>query len=111
MKPTLIRVPDAYSSFAFLLEKYDEIVGGGPKNGIEQPCYISPTAKIAKDVYIGAFSYVGEHAVIGAGVKIYPGCYVGNNVTIGDGSKLYSGVKAYDDCQLPGTGYLSIQAP
>ena len=33
---TLIRVKDAYSGFAFLLEKYNEIISGGGKTGIEQ---------------------------------------------------------------------------
>ena len=96
VKPTLIRVKDAYSGFAFLLEKYNEIISGGSKTGIEQPSYICTTASIGKDVYIGAFTYIGENAVIGNGVKIYPGCYIGNNVVIGENSKIYSGVKIYD---------------
>jgi UDP-3-O-[3-hydroxymyristoyl] glucosamine N-acyltransferase len=100
--PTLIRVKDAYSSFAFLLEKYNGMISGGGKTGIEQPSYISPTASVAKDVYIGAFSYIGEHAVIGSGVKIYPGCYIGNNVIIKENTILYAGVKIYDECRIGG---------
>ena len=100
VKPTLIRVKDAYSGFAFLLEKYSEIISGGSKTGIEQPSYIAATATIAKDVYIGAFTYVGENAVIETGVKIYPGCYIGNNVVIKQDSKIYAGVKIYDECLL-----------
>ena len=38
---TLVRVTDAYSSFAFLLEKYNEMISGGNKTGIEQPSYIA----------------------------------------------------------------------
>jgi UDP-3-O-[3-hydroxymyristoyl] glucosamine N-acyltransferase len=98
--PTLIRVADAYSSFALLLEKYNEIISGGSKSGIEQPSFVSKTASIGKDVYIGAFAYVGENAIIGNGVKIYPGCYIGNNVVIGDNAKLFSSVKIYDECKL-----------
>ena len=97
---TLIRVKDAYSSFALLLEKYSEIISGSNKTGIEQPSYISPTATVGTEVYIGAFSYVGDNAVIGNGVKIYPGCYIGNNVSLGDNTKIYSGVKIYDECHL-----------
>jgi len=55
---------------------------------------------LGKDVYVGAFAYIGEHAVIGDGVKIYPGCYIGNNVVIRENSKIYSGVKIYDECRL-----------
>jgi len=100
VSPTLIRVKDAYSGFAFLLEKYNEIISGNAKTGIEQPSYIAATATIASDVYIGAFSYIGDHAVIGSRVKIYPGSYIGNNVVIGENSKIYSGVKIYDECHL-----------
>ncbi len=98
--PTLVRVKDAYGGFAFLLEKYDEMISGGTKTGIEQPSYISVTATIGKDVYVGAFSYIGDNVVIGNGVKIYPGCYIGNNVTIKENAKIYSGVKIYDECHL-----------
>lgn len=52
--PTLIKVQDAYSSFAMLLDKYNEMVAGQDKTGIEQPCYISSTAKIPNDVYVRA---------------------------------------------------------
>jgi UDP-3-O-[3-hydroxymyristoyl] glucosamine N-acyltransferase len=100
VSPTLIRVKDAYSSFALLLEKYNEIISGGSKTGIELPSYISPTATLGKDVYVGAFAYIGDNVVIGNGVKIYPGCYVGNNAVIGDDSKIFSGVKIYDECRL-----------
>ncbi len=100
VQPTLIRVKDAYSGFAFLLEKYNEMVSGGSKTGIEQPSFVAKTAKLGKDVYIGAFSYIGENAVLGDGVKVYPGCYIGRNVVIGAGSMFYSGVKIYDECVL-----------
>ncbi len=100
VEATLIRVKDAYSGFALLLDKYGEMISGGAKTGIEQPSYISTTATLGKDVYVGAFSYIGENAVIGDGVKIYPGCYIGNNVVLGDNTKIYAGVKIYDDCRL-----------
>ena len=39
VKPTLIRVADAYTAFAQLLGKYQEMVNQQMK-GIQQPCYI-----------------------------------------------------------------------
>ncbi|WP_276134148.1 UDP-3-O-(3-hydroxymyristoyl)glucosamine N-acyltransferase [Polluticoccus soli] len=98
--PTLIRVKDAYMAFTHLLEKYHEMTGSAGKNGIEQPSFISPTAKLGKNVYIGAFAYIGENAIIADGVKIYPNSYIGDNVIIGKDSVLYSGVKVYNDCHL-----------
>lgn len=98
--PTLIRVKDAYSGFALLLEKYNEIVSRSGKHGIEQPSYVSKTASIGKDVYIGAFTYLGENVMIGDRVKIYPGCYIGDNVVINEDSKIFAGVKIYDGCSV-----------
>jgi len=100
VKPTLIRVHDAYSSFAFLLEKYNEILSRSGKYGIEQPSYVSKTASIGKDVYIGAFSYIGDNVIIGDHVRILPGCYIGDNVVINHESKIYSGVKIYEGCSI-----------
>lgn len=100
VKPTLIRVKDAYSGFANLLEKYNEIEARSGKHGIEQPSYISKTASIGKDVYIGAFTYIGENVIIGDRVRIYPGSYIGDNVVINVDSIIYAGVKIYDGCSL-----------
>jgi UDP-3-O-[3-hydroxymyristoyl] glucosamine N-acyltransferase len=98
VSPTLIKVPDAYISFALLLEKYTEMMTQNERKGIEQPSFVAPSATIGKDVYIGAFSYIGENSKIADGVRIYPGSYVGRNVTIGECTKIFAGVKIYDDC-------------
>jgi UDP-3-O-[3-hydroxymyristoyl] glucosamine N-acyltransferase len=100
VKPVLIRVKDAYTSFAFLLEKYNEIISRSGKNGIEQPSFVSKSASIGKETYIGAFTYIGENVIIGDRVRIYPGCYIGDNVVINEDSKIFAGVKIYDGCSL-----------
>jgi UDP-3-O-[3-hydroxymyristoyl] glucosamine N-acyltransferase len=100
IKPTLIRVKDAYSGFASLLDKYNEITSRSGKHGIEQPSFVSKTASIGKNVYIGAFTYVGDNVLIGDNVKIYPGCYIGDNVVINEDSKIFAGVKVYDGCSV-----------
>lgn len=97
--PTLIRVPDAYSAFAQLLGKYQELATEQLK-GIQQPSYIAPSAKIADGVYVGAFSYIGENVRIGSGTKVYPACFIGDNVTIGKDSIIHPGVKIYHDCEV-----------
>jgi len=98
---TLIRVDNAYTSLAKLLDFYNQTKA--EKKGIEQPSFISPSAKIGEDVYIGAFAYIGNNAKIGKGSKIYPQVYVGDNVKIGDNSILYPGVKIYADCSVGST--------
>src|ERR1043165_135342 len=92
---TLVRVENSYSSFAKLLEIYNEYRMN--KKGIEQPSFIAASSKYGTDCYIAAFSYIGENVKIGNNVKIYPHCYIGDNVTIGDNCTFFSGVKIYHD--------------
>ena len=99
VKPTLIRVPDAYSAFAALLSKYQEMATQQMK-GIQQPSYICPSAKIAQDVFVGAFSYVGENVKIGRNTKVFPNAFIGDNVVIGENCIIHPGVKIYHDCVL-----------
>src|SRR5688500_6006710 len=99
VKPTLIRVKDAYSSFALLLSKYQEMATQHMK-GIQQPSHIASTAKMGNDVFVGAFSYIGENVRIGNNVKIDPNAYIGDNVQIGDYCIIHPGVKIYHDCIL-----------
>lgn len=96
---TLLRVPDAYSAFAILLEKYQEIEAQ-QLQGIQQPSYIASTATIGNQVFVGAFAYIGDNVIIGDGVKIFPGVFVGNNVVIEEGTTLHAGVKIYHHCKL-----------
>jgi UDP-3-O-[3-hydroxymyristoyl] glucosamine N-acyltransferase len=96
---TLIRVADAYSAFAVLLDKYQQL-RTQQLSGIQQPVYIDPTAKTGENVYIGAFAYIGEKVVLGNNVKIFPNAYIGNNVTIGDNSIIHPSVKIYYNCVL-----------
>ncbi len=95
---TLIRVEDSYAGFAKLLEIYNQVKG--EKEGIEQPSYVSETAKYGAKCYVGAFAYIGLNVKIGDQVKIYPHVYIGDNCTIGDNTTLFSGVKIYHDCHL-----------
>ncbi|AXO79155.1 UDP-3-O-(3-hydroxymyristoyl)glucosamine N-acyltransferase [Olleya aquimaris] len=93
---TLIKVEDAYKSFSKLLEYYNQVKLN--KFGIEQPTSISDSAKIGKDIYIGAFTVVGDNVTIGDNVKIFPNSYIGDNVTIQDNTVVFSGAKIYSDC-------------
>ncbi|MFB6457485.1 UDP-3-O-(3-hydroxymyristoyl)glucosamine N-acyltransferase [Chitinophaga sp. Hz27] len=93
---TLIRVKDAYSSMAQLLEKYHYMTGN--KTGIQQPSYVPKSVRLGENVFIGAFAYLGENVVLGNNVKIYPGVYLGDNVIVSNDSVLYPGVKVYENC-------------
>jgi UDP-3-O-[3-hydroxymyristoyl] glucosamine N-acyltransferase len=94
---TLIRVKDAYSAFAILLNKYQQMATQ-QLSGIQEPSFISPTATLGEHVYVGAFAYIGDHVKIGNNVKIFPGTFIGDNASVGDNTILHPGVKVYHDC-------------
>ena len=97
IKPTLIKVKNAYQAFASLLKLYDAVFS--PKRvGIEDYVFIDKTAKYGKNVYIASFSYVGKNVEIADDDKIYPQVYIGDNVKIGKGTVIHSGVKIYHNC-------------
>lgn len=96
IKPTLIRVDNAYQSFATILETYQKIINN--KNGIEQPSFIDSTAKLSENIYVGAFSYISKNVNIGQNTKIYPNVFLGENVTVGENTVINSGVKIYNNC-------------
>ncbi len=99
LQATLIRVADPYTAFASLLHHYQQMKTQ-QLQGVQQPCYFSPSAKKGDNVFIAAFAYVGDESEIGNNVKIFPNVFVGNNVKIGDNTLLHPGVKIYHDCTI-----------
>jgi UDP-3-O-[3-hydroxymyristoyl] glucosamine N-acyltransferase len=92
---TLIRVESAENAFAKLLEMYNKVKLD--KKGISKLSFIADSVTLGSDIYAGEFSYVGENAIIGNGVKIYPQVYIGDNAVIGDNTTLFAGVKIYSE--------------
>ncbi len=95
VKTTLIKVDDAYKSFSKLLEYYNQVKFN--KSGIEQPSHIPESSKYGENVYIGAFSYIGDNVVIGNNVKIFPNAFIGDNTIIGDNTTVFAGAKIYSE--------------
>jgi UDP-3-O-[3-hydroxymyristoyl] glucosamine N-acyltransferase len=91
---TLVRVADAYTAFATLLGKYQEMVTQ-QLIGIQEPSYIGKTSTYGEKVFIGAFAYIGEKVKIGNETKIFPNAYIGDNVVIGNKTIIHPGVKIY----------------
>lgn len=95
---TLIRVDNAQTAFAKLLELYNQIKLN--KTGIATNAHIELTATIGNNVYVGPFAHIGENVKIGNAVKIYPQVYIGDNCVIGDNTTLFAGVKVYSETQI-----------
>jgi UDP-3-O-[3-hydroxymyristoyl] glucosamine N-acyltransferase len=63
--------------------------------GIDSNTWISPSAKLGKDLTLYPFVYIGERCSIGDRVTLYPGVYVGEDAAVGEDSILYANVSVY----------------
>lgn len=101
VKATLIKVKNPYSAFSLLLEKYDAAMNQQTQaSGIDPLSFVHSSAKVGKNVYIGAFSYISEGVVIGDNTRINTQVYVGANSVLGKDCLIYPGVKIYNKCEL-----------
>ena len=91
---TMIRVEDAYSAVAALL---DYVTAKKRSYRRYRGCRsrVRWSSKIGKKVYIGDFAYVGRRAQVGDFTKIYENVYVGDDVKIGSHCIIYPGVRIY----------------
>ncbi|MBM3455536.1 MAG: UDP-3-O-(3-hydroxymyristoyl)glucosamine N-acyltransferase [Bacteroidetes bacterium] len=95
---TLIRVDNAYSCFAKLLDLYNGMKKKKPK--IENPSFVAKSANIGESIFLGAFSYIGEQSKIGNGVVIMQNVIIGENVEIGNNTIIHPNVTIYEDCKI-----------
>lgn len=98
IKTTLIKVENAYSALAILMNKVEK--AKTDKIGISSTSFVSETATVGESCYIGNFAYIGEQVKLGNGCKIFPHSYVGDGVTIGDNTIVYPHVTIYNDCVI-----------
>ncbi|MCC6384251.1 MAG: UDP-3-O-(3-hydroxymyristoyl)glucosamine N-acyltransferase [Bacteroidia bacterium] len=95
LKATLIRVKDAHTAFVRLLQLYHH--SNELPTGIDGLACIHPSAKLGKNVWVGAFSFIGKGVELKDGVKVYPNVFIDENVVIGEKTILHAGVKVYQE--------------
>ena len=71
-----------------------------PEPGIHSLSYISPTAKIEKNVSVGAFAFIGDDVEIGAGSVIYPSVTIYPRTRLGQGCTIHSHVSIREDTTI-----------
>ena len=87
IKATLIKVDNAYESLAKLMNLYE--MSKPKKQGIDSLAFVSPTAHIGENVYVGAFAYIGENTMVdtwstvGSCAQVGKNCHLSGGVGIG----------------------------
>lgn len=98
VKATLIKVANAYSALAILLNMVEQ--SKTKKTGLDATAFIAASATLGEDCYVGNFAYIGENVKLGRNCSIYPQVYIGDNVTLGDNCTLYPHVTIYENSQI-----------
>jgi UDP-3-O-[3-hydroxymyristoyl] glucosamine N-acyltransferase len=96
VQPTVIRVQNARDCVARLLQLYES--AKPRKTGIDPLAFVSPTAQVGENVYVGAFAYVGDGVVVGDHTQVYPHATLCDNVKVGADCIIYPQVTVYHDC-------------
>ncbi|MFA5008724.1 MAG: UDP-3-O-(3-hydroxymyristoyl)glucosamine N-acyltransferase [Candidatus Omnitrophota bacterium] len=60
--------------------------------GISAQVFVSPKAKLGKNVAIGPFTIIEDNAIVGDDTVIYGNCYIGRDTKIGSKSVIYPNV-------------------
>lgn len=98
VRPTLVKVKDAYGAFAKLLEAYDSMQHS--QTGIHPTAFVSDSAQIGDDVYIGAHCCIGDEVKIGKGSKVYENVNLGRGSQLGENCLIFSGVQVYRETKI-----------
>lgn len=96
----VLRVTDPYAAFQKLMELYSAMLNTEKTAGIDAHSVIGKGSTHDDNLYLGAFSYVGENVRIGKNVRIYPNCFIGDNAEVGDNTTLYANVSVYHNCKI-----------
>ncbi|MBR1700296.1 MAG: UDP-3-O-(3-hydroxymyristoyl)glucosamine N-acyltransferase [Bacteroidales bacterium] len=94
VKPTLVRVENAYSAIADLLKYVSDKKKKAKRHRSLRARWFWST-RFGKKVYVGDFSYVGRHTEVGDNTIIHEHVYIGDNCTIGKNCIFYPGVRIY----------------
>ena len=89
----LLSVANPYLAFARILGLFSE-KSYEPK-GVDPRAWISPTAKLGKDLTIHPFVSIGDRCTLGDRVTLYPGVTLGEDCAIDSDSVLHPNVSLY----------------
>ena len=122
VKATLVRVDNAYAAITELLKYVSDKKKKARRHRSLRARWFW-TTKFGKNVYLGAFSFVGHHTVIGDNTQIYENVYIGDDCKVGKDCIIYPGVRIYAGtvigdrtilhagCVIGGDGFGNAQRP
>lgn len=97
--PAFIRVRDPYLAFLHVVKIISPVIDPFPSS-VHPSAMVARTAKVGKNVGLGAHVVIEEEAEIGENTKIAPGCVIGRGVKIGRDCLLHANVTIAHQCRM-----------
>jgi UDP-3-O-[3-hydroxymyristoyl] glucosamine N-acyltransferase len=94
----IIKVSNPYLAFLKVMSLFSEDRPERLQKGVHSTAIVSKSAKIAADVSIGAYCFMGEDAVLGARTTILPLVCILDGVKIGEDCLIYPHVTVRENC-------------
>ncbi|MCP1438029.1 UDP-3-O-[3-hydroxymyristoyl] glucosamine N-acyltransferase [Erwinia persicina] len=91
-------VKDPYLTYARMAQILDTTPQ--PATNIAPGAVIDATAKLGKNVSVGANAVIESGVELGDNVVIGAGCFIGKNTRIGAGTRLWANVSVYHEVQI-----------
>lgn len=98
VRPTLIRVENAYQSLAELMSLVEQFKPR--KTGISSLTEIAASAQIGDDAYIAPYNFIGERVKTGSQLTVHAHCSIADDVVIGNRVTIFAGVTIYKGCVI-----------
>jgi len=90
--------PDPFLALAVLVDLFHPHPSHSP--GIDEKAWVAPSARIAPDVTVYPFAYIGEGAEVGARTVLHPGVFLGAGALVGEDSVLWPNVTIREGCRI-----------
>jgi len=98
-KLTFIRVADPYIAFLQVLKRLSPSIDPFPI-GVHPSAVVDATARIGRNVALGANVVIGKQAVVGDNSRLLHGCVIGDGAAIGEDCLFYPNVTVYHQCRV-----------
>lgn len=89
---------DPYLAFLQLVDEF--FPEASPTGEVHPLAHVSTSARLADDVTVMPFAFIGDEVVIGSGTVIHPGVVVDARSSVGENCTLWSNVVVREDCHL-----------
>jgi len=95
----LVRVKDPYISFLKILQHFNPPVDP-LQPGIHPTAVVARSAKVGKNVRVGAHVFIGERCSVGDGAMLSHNVVIGDDAQVGESSLLHPNVTVYQGCRI-----------